>query len=344
MNTATLFPKTTEVGALTNIDDFPKVIQILETVYKEKVRLAENEKKDRAALEAEKDRSKEFCAALEVEKNRSKEFCAALEAEKNRSKEFCAALEAEKNRSKEFCAALEAEKDRSRCLDDEVGQKRHRSNELEERNSQLQAELDGKTRHLDELDIFFARFREKRQLSPTIGGCSAVHSEPSNDEMEIASIGNSPKLDDEITTSKFTFPSLAEKQDSGDEDDSEDEEIIETSENCMDTIPMVTIAKDTDDFDLFDIFGIAEYTTGETSPSEGVSSNEEKRPFKDSVIQRIDMVTGEVLGTYNTLTEAAKSIGRCHFGNISECVNNKRDSAYCFHWKRVQNNHLQNKF
>ena len=293
MNTATLFPKTTEVGALTNIDDFPKVIQILETVYKEKVRLAENEKKDRAALEAEKDRSKEFCAALE------------------------------------------AEKDRSRCLDDEVGQKRHRSNELEERNSQLQAELDGKTRHLDELDIFFARFREKRQLSPTIGGCSAVHSELSNDEMEIASIGNSPKLDDEITTSKFTFPSLAEKQDSGDEDDSEDEEIIETSENCMDTIPMVTIAK-ADDFDLFDIFGIAEYTTGETSPSEGVSSNEEKRPFKDSVIQRIDMVTGEVLGTYNTLTEAAKSIDRCHFGNISECVNNKRDSAYGFHWKRVQ--------
>lgn len=60
MNTATLFPKTTEVGPLTNIDDFPKVIQILETVYKEKVRLAENEKKDRAALEAEKDRSERY--------------------------------------------------------------------------------------------------------------------------------------------------------------------------------------------------------------------------------------------------------------------------------------------
>ena len=52
-------------------------------------------------------------------------------------------------------------------------------------------------------------------------------------------------------------------------------------------------------------------------------------------IYQLDKTTGEILNRYDSLYQAAKSIGTKGFGAISMCANRRINSAYGFRWQFV---------
>lgn len=62
-------------------------------------------------------------------------------------------------------------------------------------------------------------------------------------------------------------------------------------------------------------------------------ASEEKRMTLGVLVDQIDMLTGEIVASYSSLTEAAKAVNSQKQG-ISKCVNGKQKYCNGYYWKR----------
>lgn len=72
--------------------------------------------------------------------------------------------------------------------------------------------------------------------------------------------------------------------------------------------------------------------TGSNNPFYGKSWTKRQRETNQHKVEKYTM-DGEFVAEYESLNEAAKSVGKTHSGNISNCCSGKRNFAYGYKWK-----------
>ena len=76
--------------------------------------------------------------------------------------------------------------------------------------------------------------------------------------------------------------------------------------------------------------------TGSQNPFYGKSWTKRQREANQQKVEKYTL-DGEFVCDYKSLNEAAKSVGKSHSGNISNCCSGKRNKAYGYIWKYKNN-------